>query len=276
MELVPSKTPSPGPSVSASAAEIQQHPLLKAHPNFAQAYSEFKSFLKAAEEDLKMKSDSLRFQRKSIVQGHRGIKHYLDCQIFMLSRHSRRLEQFSSETNLRLSLICERYKNMQEQEEEKTDDSLNGSCSDNSSSGGGISIVGTADKGLVNCDLLQLLADMGKMKRRCKHILDVTDRYCVLTPEDLRMKEAAAAATPVASPSMNLDSVGDEDPDDIMNRVAEDNKMPSSPHAGHLLPSQITQNIVKSTFESFGNHLAVIAKTYTRKKAAGDYSTASV
>jgi len=30
--------------------------------------------------------------------------------------------------------------------------------------------------------LLQLLADMNKMKRRCKHILDVTDRYCVLRP----------------------------------------------------------------------------------------------
>ena len=33
--------------------------------------------------------------------------------------------------------------------------------------------------------LLQLLADMNKMKRRCKHILDVTDRYCVLRPGKL-------------------------------------------------------------------------------------------
>lgn len=30
--------------------------------------------------------------------------------------------------------------------------------------------------------LLQMLADMNKMKRRCKHILDVTDRYCTLRP----------------------------------------------------------------------------------------------
>ena len=28
---------------------------------------------------------------------------------------------------------------------------------------------------------MQILADMSKMKTRCKHILDVTDRYCVLT-----------------------------------------------------------------------------------------------
>ena len=33
--------------------------------------------------------------------------------------------------------------------------------------------------------LLQLLADMNKMKRRCKHILDVTDRYCALRPGKL-------------------------------------------------------------------------------------------
>jgi hypothetical protein len=39
-----------------------------------------------------------------------------------------------------------------------------------------------ADQQLVQADqqLLQLLADMNKMKRRCKHILDVTDRYCAL------------------------------------------------------------------------------------------------
>ncbi len=36
-------------------------------------------------------------------------------------------------------------------------------------------------------DLLQLQSDLMKMKRRCKHILDVTDRYCVLTDNDLRI-----------------------------------------------------------------------------------------
>ena len=38
--------------------------------------------------------------------------------------------------------------------------------------------------------LLQLLADMNKMKRRCKHILDVTDRYCALRPGKFRIQDS--------------------------------------------------------------------------------------
>ena len=41
------------------------------------------------------------------------------------------------------------------------------------------------DTAASDLQLLQLLADMNKMKRRCKHILDVTDRYCVLRPGKL-------------------------------------------------------------------------------------------
>jgi hypothetical protein len=53
-------------------------------------------------------------------------------------------------------------------------------------------VLATADAGQsteqqlrADQQLLQLLADMNRMKRRCKHILDVTDRYCALRPGKL-------------------------------------------------------------------------------------------
>ena len=55
---------------------------------------------------------------------------------------------------------------------------------------------------LMNQQLLQLLADMNKMKRRCKHILDVTDRYCALRPGWCNSNSLFSSIKPFATGSL--------------------------------------------------------------------------
>ncbi len=178
-----------------------------------------------------------------------AVRSYLNCQIFMVTRHQRRLSGFEREASGRLAAIVER-------EESRG--------------------VGAAAQ-----EMIQLLADTGKMRRRCKHILDVTDRYCVLTAEDLKIKSSssprmshrARSLEEIPEESEEAD-VSPDDPDfpmqDFSSPVAATAASAQHAPVGSTLSapasSPITQNIVKSTFESFGSHLAVIAKTYTRKR----------
>ncbi len=109
--------------------------------------------------------------------------------------------------------------------------------------------------------MVQLLADVGKMKTRCKHILDVTDRYCVLSDQDLNIIEETGVGQIEVEESSSSSSDRDS-PDGGLRLEAQG----LSPAPGSSSSSPITQHLVKSTFESFGSHLAVIAKTYTRKR----------
>ena len=97
-----------------------------------------------------------------------------------------------------------------------------------------------------------------------KHILDVTDKYCVLGPQDLQLKDhdlASTTARPRRASASTLDSMSEER-DGIEHASSESH-----------LPSQLASNIVRSTLESFASHSAVIAKTYTRKKGTGSGSS---
>ena len=92
---------------------------------------------------------------------------------------------------------------------------------------------------------MQILADMSKMKTRCKHILDVTDRYCVLT------EEAESCHNPKLNDSKE-DSLDSTD---------------STESSGSL---KLHGNVVKTTVSSLSSHLAVIAKTYTKRHSSSN------
>ena len=124
------------------------HSLLQSRPNFAKALKDFETFLTATQDDLQRKFRVLNEQRSN-RKTSRNVKTYLSLQNFLLQKHVHRLKEFQNEILTRVSLIL--------------------------AANSGLTQT-TADQ-----QFLQILADMSKMKTRCKHILDVTDRYCVLT-----------------------------------------------------------------------------------------------
>ena len=123
------------------------HSLLQSRPNFAKALKDFETFLTATQDDLQRKFRILNEQRSN-RKTSRNVKTYLTLQNFLLQKHVHRLNEFQTEILRRVSLIF--------------------ANSDTTQTDG-------------DQQFMQILADMSKMKTRCKHILDVTDRYCVLT-----------------------------------------------------------------------------------------------
>jgi len=261
-------------AITIMAAKV--HPeLLRQFPTFAAALNEFTLFLEAAEADLAGKRERLTEQRKLLSETRKKkkaarakrsttAKNYVDCQIFMLNRHARRLLLFKSETEGRLG------------EAGKAVDDSNGS-------------VGEDARQMVH----QLHSDLAKMKRRCKHILDVTDRYCVLTRTDLKLErdddgqeregghdeEDGQNRPPSQNRSLGGQSNHSSSSEDSVDgasmsscEIDEAGSVASCPaavgsDAGPLPPvSPISRHMVRSTLESFGSHLRVIAKTYTKRR----------
>ncbi len=89
---------------------ISASELVSQHPAFCSSVREFQQLLEAAEADLEGKMDRLGEQRRlleSRQQGRGGrvvgrvsvskkttAKNYVECQLFMLAKHRRRLNQF--------------------------------------------------------------------------------------------------------------------------------------------------------------------------------------
>ena len=252
------------PSIMASAATKVHPELARQFPAFVAALNEFTLFLEAAEADLEGKRERLAEQRRLLSETKRRkstrtkttAKNYVDCQIFMLSRHARRLLLFRSETEARLAEVAK----------------------------GLDATTGQEEAAATRQAVQQLHSDLAKMKRRCKHVLDVTDRYCVLTRTDLKLEEQEGneAAAPAADgqsrpPSQNRslggqsghssseDSVDGGSVDSSCDEAGSVASCPANVE-GPLPVSPVARHMVRSTLESFGSHLRVIAKTYTKRR----------
>lgn len=189
------------------------HTLLQSRPNFAKALKDFETFLIATQEDLQRKYRVLNEQKHN-RKTSRNVRTYLSLQNYLLQKHLHRLNEFQTEISARVSLIF-------------ANSSITQSAADS--------------------EFLQLLADMSKMKTRCKHILDVTDRYCVLTE--------------------------DQDQSSIEFRSNEDSlDSNESTHSTTSTP-RINGNVIKTTVTSVSSHLAVIAKTYTKRHSSSHLNT---
>jgi hypothetical protein len=245
--------------------DLQAHPiLLSLHPNFAQALNEFKLFLDAAETDLDGKADRLREQKKQLQESPTSRKRrssttarkYVECQLFMLSKHRSRMGLFRRETEESLAQISRQIGAADEVDSAASPSNTAGLSNDSRQS------------------IFQLQSDLSKMKRRCKHMLDVTDRYCVLDDSDLKLDELQL--DPLSRPLSQNNSIpstsgSDDSVDGSISSADEAASVMSCPTnlfptSGALPPNQMTKHMVRSTFESFGSHLRVIAKTYTRKR----------
>ena len=245
----------------ASAAAKVHPELARQFPTFVAALNEFTLFLEAAEADLEGKRERLAEQRRLLSETKKRkstrtkttAKNYVDCQIFMLSRHARRLLLFRSETEARLAEVA------------KGMDAAAGSGQEEAATRQAVQ---------------QLHSDLAKMKRRCKHVLDVTDRYCVLTRSDLKLEEQegneVAADGQSRPPSQNR-SLGGQSAHSSSEDSVDGGSVSSCDEAGSVascpanvegpLPvSPVARHMVRSTLESFGSHLRVIAKTYTKRR----------
>ena len=198
-----------------------QHPLLQSRPNFAKALKDFDTFLTATLEDLQTKTKVLTHQKSKTS---RNIKNYLSLQIYLLQKHLRRLDEFQSEIHSRVTCIFNREHVTQNEADQQ---------------------------------FLKLLADMSKMKTRCKHILDVTDRYCVL--QESSSSNCASDQEDQQHQQAHEDSL-DSSASESTNSSSDTNRSSS--------PPKLQGNVIKTTVTSVSSHLAVIAKTYTKRHSS--------
>ena len=195
-----------------------QHPLLQSRPNFAKALKDFDTFLTATLEDLQTKTKVLTHQKSKTS---RNIKNYLSLQIYLLQKHLRRLDEFQSEIHSRVTCIFNRELTQNEADQQ----------------------------------FLKLLADMSKMKTRCKHILDVTDRYCVLQE----------TSSNCASDQEDQHFQAHED---SLDSTSESTNSSSDNNQHRSSSPKLQGNVIKTTVTSVSSHLAVIAKTYTKRHSS--------
>ena len=269
-----------------------KHPLIESRPNFAKALKDFEAFLEATLDDLSKKKLVLEDQKR-LVKHRTDIKTYLKCQIFLLQKHQKRLRGFQTEILMRVNSILlnsSPYANQVETEvsfgkvvtsEDKDkylEDNVNAILKVNNEE-----VVEPSPKtrkkatsptppkenqppmqtspskvaqGQADEQFLRLLADMGKMKTRCKHILDVTDRYCVLQEVD--------AGTGVEGHS-EADFI---DTDVVDTSCDSSHSSEGSTSGTYSPPPKIPGNVIKTTVTSVTSHIAVIAKTYTKRHSS--------
>jgi len=203
------------------------HSLLQSRPNFAKALKDFETFLTATQDDLQRKFRVLNEQRSN-RKTSRNVKTYLSLQNFLLQKHVHRLKEFQNEILTRVSLIL---------------------------ANSGLTQT-TADQ-----QFLQILADMSKMKTRCKHILDVTDRYCVLTESSNDIIEDVVDGNNGIEMTNHEDSLNSND-STTSRESAGSNTSSGAP--------KLNGNVIKTTVTSVSSHLAVIAKTYTKRHSSSN------
>jgi hypothetical protein len=274
-----------------------KHSLLSARPNFAKALLDFETFLGATLDDLISKAKVLNDQRRH-AKTRRDIRTYLTCQIYLLQKHLHRLNQFKAEIHTRVGMILSPSEAAAAEEQQteisfgKTIDSNVADDNDKylesnvnailkaeaskrvktSSAAKKSSILTSQQQPVLtqsqaDDQFLRLLADMSKMKTRCKHILDVTDRYCVLD-QDTDQDQTDHQARRSTSPSGKLSS--DED---LADHSCDSSHSVESIQSGSTSSSpRIHGNVIKTTVTSVSSHLAVIAKTYTKRHAVNTSS----
>ena len=287
-----------------------------------QCIEETRKLLETVKNDLCEKRVIMREQRSLLARQHLAMKSYLDTQIVMLAWHIQRLAKFQGDVEVVMAGM---------EDEDAADGATNNvgespksriTRRESEPAGGkrrrlrrsreflslrrsrrkrneegaeaeaAASEAERAKKIVRNMDPAAIAADMSKIRRRCKHILDVSDRYCVLFQEELELKAKASGTTSAlerrARSTGSVDMVGragssscgEEDAGSELDSEGESSGRTSrqfshspqhhhSYHQGELVvpPNQIMQNVVKAMFNSLGSHLSVLAKTYSRSSS---------
>jgi len=203
-------------------------------------HAEFESFLDVVSSDLGEKVEKQKLLKDSDKNYYAGI------QLFMLSKYGNRIERFRQVSRNNLNAIT----NLEIDKE-------------------------NADHGTISEYVNKHVETIGKMKRRSKQILDISDKYAV---EDIfdninLVNECSASLQPpetVRTRKMSKwQSVGlmvsdtpDRDTFDPESRLPELSDV-SRQSSGS---STVRRHSKKSTILSLTDHLAVLTKTYTGRR----------
>jgi len=237
--------------------------LEEAKPGFVDSLKAFSHFLSLALDDLTLKKEmaSSRIEIESAQ-----VRNYIRCQRYMLQKHISRLEKFDREVTQRLNKMdAVEFERPLSPEVVVSDDEVDGKAMFESFNSDSLSPVRDRSVSSVSSQdscqttmseashvsfddsclprkvLSQLEADMIKMKRRCKHMLDVADRY--IGPLESSISESETSCDSPQNPSS-----------------VEDKNSPSEKFEDF--------KAFRLTCESFGDHLKVLIKTYTNRHSS--------
>ena len=224
---------------NASIREID--PLKNKIEELKIVHAEFESFLDVVSSDLKEKVEKQKLLKDSDKNYYAGI------QLFMLSKYGNRIERFRQVSKNNMNAIT----NLEIDKE-------------------------NADHNTISDYVSKHVETIGKMKRRSKQILDISDKYAV---EDIfdninLVNECSASLQPpetVRTRKMSKwQSVGlmvsdtpDRDTFDTETRLPEYSDVSRQSSGGS---GTVRRPSKKSTILSLTDHLAVLTKTYTGRR----------
>lgn len=204
-------------------------------------HAEFESFLDVVSSDLKEKVEKQKLLKDSDKNYYAGI------QLFMLSKYGNRIERFRQVSKNNMNAIT----NLEIDKE-------------------------NADHNTISDYVNKHVETIGKMKRRSKQILDISDKYAV---EDIfdninLVNECSASLQPpetVRTRKMSKwQSVGlmvsdtpDRDTFDPETRLPDYSDVSRQSSGGS---NTVRRHSKKSTILSLTDHLAVLTKTYTGRR----------
>ena len=202
-------------------------------------HAEFESFLDMVSSDLKEKVEKQKLLKDSDKNYYAGI------QLFMLSKYGNRIERFRQVSRNNLNAIT----SLEIDKE-------------------------NADHSTISDYVSKHVETIGKMKRRSKQILDISDKYAV---EDIfdntnLVNECSASLQPPAVRTRKMSkwqSVGlmvTETPD--RDTFDPETRPPEFPDVSRQSSgsSTVRRHSKKSTILSLTDHLAVLTKTYTGRR----------
>jgi len=204
-------------------------------------HAEFESFLDVVSSDLKEKVEKQKLLKSSDKNYYAGI------QLFMLSKYGNRIERFRQVSRNNLNAIT----NLEIDKE-------------------------NADHDTISDYVNKHVETIGKMKRRSKQILDISDKYAV---EDIfdninLVNECSASlqppqAVPRTRKMSKWQSVGlmvTDTPD--RDTFDSESRLPEFPDVSRQSSgsSTVRRHSKKSTILSLTDHLAVLTKTYTGRR----------
>jgi len=233
----------------------------------AKTQEEFEKFVKVIEDDLRVKTDRMKTFKKAETVARKD-KNYASLQLFMLAKYMNRVNRFKEVNAKSLDAIQE--------EVEKKD--------------GSVEKIGD----LVATHVLEV----SKMKRRMKHILDVSEKYAVIdtdinnVPDNFlddidtdKVSKTSSMSLQNLEKRNSMDSnSSDEDfslasgsphsspgssPMPPMSEHSSSLSVPSLSTSPSSRPSSISPGPVKSsrnTFRSLTDHMTVLTKTYTNRR----------
>jgi len=222
-------------------SRIEQASLPEEYVHLRKVNSEFEQFLDVVQDDLKVKLEKFK-KFKSSENSSIHDRSYATLQIFMLQKYSNRIHNFKTVSVQSIESICQAHKNPQSPQ-------------------------------AVTMLVEKYSKVLGKMKRRMKHMIDVSEKYAVVEIFDtiniLNEVSKDLDSTANSDQRRSIISLGDlhntsldyafaslENP----SRKSSDSSMSSELSSGSQADEKGKWKT--KTLRSLSDHLCVLSKTY--------------